>query len=154
MSWSYSGNPDKNDKDKVRFIIQDTDRDEQLLSNEEIESLISSEGGALQAAMRASEILAAKFARWCDEKVGQVSVSLSQRMKHYQALRDDLKRRIAIRHSEPFAGGLTHSQKDAVEDDDDRVEPFFTRDTNDFLPQPEENIGPSVSQGIQEEDDS
>ena len=39
MSWEYQG-PSASDKDEVRFLIGDTDVEDQLLSDEEIQYLV------------------------------------------------------------------------------------------------------------------
>jgi len=131
MAWSYSGNPSaENPKDQVRFFTQDTDQSDQLLQDEEINFLLTLEGGPLKAAVKAAETIAGKFARKCDEKVGQVSVSFSQKSKQYFELAAKLKRHSDIKGACPFAGGLDISQKDTQRDNDDRVQPDFRRTTH------------------------
>lgn len=153
MTWSYTGNPADSNKDQARFYLQDTDVNDQLMTDEELNFLISTEGSPISAALRGAEILLARFANCVDETVGGVSVKLSQKMDQYKKLRDDLRKRIAIGYAIPFAGGLDYSQKHSVETNDDRVEPFFTRDSGDFQPQPDENVGPAINQSIQDEED-
>lgn len=151
MGWSYSGDPSNSDKDHVRFLIQDTDKDDQLMSDSEIEFLLAEGGNPTNAAIRAVEGLMAKFARLCDEKVGQVSQSLSQKYSHYSQLLKTLKRRSALTNVAPFAGGITESQKDVQENNQDRVDPFFTRDMHDYVESENERTGRAIDEGIQEE---
>lgn len=132
MAWTYSGDPSSSDRDQVRFIIQDTDSDDQLLQDEELDYLLTEEGNVTSASIRAAEILMAKFSRMCDEKVGQVSVSYSQKAEQYKRLVDQLKRRAAIKNVTPFAGGISESQKETEERDSDRVNPSFTMEMDDF----------------------
>ena len=41
MTWTYSGNPSSTERDAVRFLVGDTDTNDQLLSNEEIDYLVT-----------------------------------------------------------------------------------------------------------------
>lgn len=132
MAWSYSGNPGSNDKDQVRFLVQDTVSTDQLLSDNEIRFLLTLEGGPLKAAAKAAETIAAKFARKCDEAVGQVKISFSQKSKQYFELADKLKRSSSIKQAIPFSGALDISQKEIQRDDSNRVDPIFRRDLHDI----------------------
>lgn len=127
MTWSYTGDPNKSDLDKIRFIVGDTDKNDQLLTDEEIQYLIDNESDANMAAFTASETIAAKFSRLADESVGQVSVSYSQKAEHYWKLAKTLKLK-ANKLAVPYAGGISQSDKTNVENDTDRVEPFFNRE--------------------------
>jgi len=139
MTWSYSGDPSKTAKDQVRFLIQDTVETDQLLSNEEIDFLNTQEGSTTKAAARGAEILAAQFARFCDEAVGAVRISFSQKFDHYTKLAKTLKRRSALNNICPFAGALSKAQKETERLNEDRVEPVFTRDKFDFHPRHEDD---------------
>lgn len=79
MSWSYSGNPASSPLDEVRFLIQDTDTNEPLLSNEEIEYLLAAyDEDAFNAAIAAVSNLIAKGSRVAEESktVGDLSLSV------------------------------------------------------------------------------
>lgn len=153
MTWSYSGNPASSSKDEVRFLAQDTVKTDPLLEDEEIDFLITQEGSAQKAAIKAAQTIMAKFARFVDESVGQVKKSFSQRFGHYRDLVDDLNRHAAMRGAVPFAGALTETQKDVQEDNDDRIDPIFTRDMNDFTRQPNQDQGRATTAAVQEEDE-
>ncbi len=152
MAWTYSGDPSQDDKDQVRFLIQDTNTKDQLFQDDEIRFLITLEGNALKAATKAAQTLAMKFARFCDESVGQVRVTFSQKSKQYRDLAKDLKKHAAIKNACPFMGALTESQKDIQEEDRDLVQPEFRKDTNDFR-DTRRNEGRVITEAIQEEDD-
>ncbi len=124
MSWSYDTTLTA-DLDKVRFYIGDTNSDEPLLSNEEIEFLVSSEGSARAAAIAGAEMIASKFARFADSAVGDLSISYSQRHAQYLAVAARLRRSLTLSVA-PLVGGISNSRKETVEDDTDRVEPAFT----------------------------
>lgn len=134
-AFSYSGNPADSEKDQVRFLIGDTDpRDPQLL-DAEIQWLIDTEGGPLDAAIAAAVGVAAKLSREVDatdetsegQKTGRKREVLA---KHYRDLADDLRRR-RIKPVAAYAGGLSQAEKETVRSDTDRVAPTFTRHLHD-----------------------
>ena len=84
MTWTYGGNPAASVIDAIRLEIGDTIEDEQLLQDEELEYFYEEEGSVLGAAARACEAIAAKFAREADLKVGDLSLSASQKAEHYR----------------------------------------------------------------------
>lgn len=79
MSWSYSGDPSDGGRDLVRFLLRDTDTNDQLFSNEEVDYLVATWPNAYEAARAGAEILASKFTRQSDlsRSVGDISVSES-----------------------------------------------------------------------------
>lgn len=95
MTWSYSGDPGASNLDEIRFLIQDTDTDDQLLSNEEINYLYDSYGDAYSAAVAAVGVLIAQASRAVEEskRVGDLSLSVKSgaRLAQWQALMDSLK---------------------------------------------------------------
>lgn len=128
MAFTYSGDPQSSAKDEVRFLVGDTDTRDQLLQDAEISYLLSKYNNApLNSAIRACEIIAAKFSRLCDEAVGQVRLSLSQKYKHYIDLRDALTARMAIEDCTPYAGGISVCDKETNAANPDRVKPDFTK---------------------------
>ena len=133
MSWSYSGDPSKSDLDRVRFLVGDTDIDDKLFSNEEINYVID-QHGIPSAAYRVAQNLVAKFSRFVDESVGAVKITFSQRVKHYNELAVRLKKE-ASESALPYAGGISISDKEVVEQDGDRSIPIFTRNMlkNEFV---------------------
>lgn len=132
MAWSYSGNPEESPKDAVRFLIGDTDENDKLLHDAEIEYLLKKYNNApLNAAIRCCETIMAKFSRLADEKVGQVSIDYSQKAKGYLAMRDELRRRMMIETSAPYAGGISRLDKQINVANADRVKPDFTKQMMD-----------------------
>lgn len=99
MAWTYSGNPASSDRDEVRFLIGDTDSKDQLLSDDELDYILSviPDPGAsyhnLKAASSACEAIAAKLSKVTDKSVGSLSISYSQRRQHYVDLAKDLAAR-------------------------------------------------------------
>lgn len=129
MTWSYaSGSPGSVDLDWVRLRIGDTDTSDQLLQDEEIEALVTSEGNRHMAAVVACETIAAKFARHADKTVGKLSISMSQAAERYLSLADRLRSDVTMDSGSggPYAGGISRSDKEADETDTDRVSPAFS----------------------------
>lgn len=96
MTWTYSGNPGASALDEVRFLIQDTDTTDQLLSNEEITYLLNQfANDAFGAAISAVTALIAKGSRVTEESktVGDLSLSIKSgaRVQQWQTLLATLK---------------------------------------------------------------
>src|SRR5690606_25432890 len=128
VTWTYSGDPSSTDRDAVRFLIGDTDTDDPQVSDEEIDYLLTSHGSVNAAALGAARAILARYSRLVDKSVGDLRLSYSQRVSGYKTLVASLQQRVAMAVATPFAGGLSKSQKESVEDDSDRVEPAFERD--------------------------
>jgi len=96
MAWSYDPNlPTKTDE--VRLIIGDTDIDDQLLQDEEIEYFLEqSQDSVTQASIKAVMAIIAKLSRKVDKSVGEAKLSLSQQIEHYQKLLDNLKSNMIV----------------------------------------------------------
>lgn len=128
MTWTYTS-PGTSDKDWVRFRIGDTDTSDQLLSDEEILSLITEEGSKEAAAAVAAEGLAAEFSRRAtSESVGDLRFQYGDQAARYERLADRLRTTFSSRNAAPIAGGISRSRKRLVKDDTDRVPPSFQRD--------------------------
>ena len=91
MTWTYSGNPGSSLLDEVRFLIQDTDTTEQLLSNEEINYLLAAyDQSAYSAAVAAVVSLIGQASRSVEEskKVADLSLTVKSgaRLAQWEAL--------------------------------------------------------------------
>lgn len=91
MGWTYTADPQNVPIDLVRFLIGDTNTNDQLLADAEIAYLIISKGSPQSAAHGACIQLMAKFAREVDYTIGPESVKASQRFEHYKQLCKELK---------------------------------------------------------------
>lgn len=147
--FSYSGNPNTNPKDAVRFLIGDTDSTQPLLMDGEITYFLTQYNNTpLNAAIQCCESIAAKFTRMSDEKVGTVDVKFSQKAKQYTAMRDTLRQRLALNDATPYAGGISQADKHANDANADRVNPAFTKNMmenhqdSSFVPQSDINGSP------------
>lgn len=99
MTWSYSGDPSTSTRNYVRFLISDTDTNDQLFSDEELNYVISEwDNNAYSAARECAEILIARYSREADsssKSVGDISVSesYSSKIQHYKELANSIMMR-------------------------------------------------------------
>jgi hypothetical protein len=145
MSWSYSGNPSSSDLDAVRFLIGDTDTTDQLLQNEEINYLLAQTGNDVYtSAIIACRTIASKFSRKADQKIGDYSISNSQKASQYLALATQLAQSQAkalISRVAPYAGGISVADKQIDENNTDTVQPAFTRNDMTFPGSTDTEVG-------------
>jgi hypothetical protein len=133
MSWTYSGDPSTSTRDEARFHAQDTNRDDQQLSDEEWNYLLTEHSdNAVQAAVHATDILAAQYSRRADKSVGDLSISYNQIAENYRKLQRTLSRRLGLVTAGVFAGGISISDKLSNEQDSDLVKPSFRRGMHDY----------------------
>lgn len=125
MSWNYGGNPASSELDAVRLLIGDTDTTDQQLTDEEINYVRGITSSVRAAAIGCIRLLIARYARKVDKAIGDLKISYSQRLKQYQELITQVQLDIALNSSSaaPYAGGISISDKETVEEDTDRVEP-------------------------------
>lgn len=128
MTWTYSGNPGSSDLNQLRFRIQDTNTLDQQLTDEELSWLLTSEGTVNSAAAAALRILLAKYSRLANKRVGDLSIDYTPIIRNYQSLLDAIVADAAVQDAMPFAGGISVSGKQALEQDTDRVTPAFGRE--------------------------
>ena len=125
MTWTYTQTFASAYRDQIRLLIGDTDSTDQQLQDEEIAYLYGLAGSSITAgAILACETLSAKYARFADSSVGDLSISYSQRVENYKGIIATL-RGVSARSFTPLAGGISISRVDTVEEDDDRVVPAF-----------------------------
>lgn len=124
MTATYGGDPSASSKDAVRFWIQDTASPFDI-TDEEIAFVLTLEANPQSAAAQVCRALAAKFAKAVDKKVGDLSISYSDRQAHYLALADQLDAQGGLTGLMPYAGGISLSDVAAVEANTDRPTPAF-----------------------------
>jgi hypothetical protein len=134
MAWTYSGDPDSSALDSIRFLVGDTDTNDQLLANEEISWVNKQVSGSTTStdaiytvAYRCMLTIASKFSRLADQSVGDMRVSMSQKAK---GAREQARELLTLAAQEggtptPYAGGITISDKELDLDNSDLVKPFF-----------------------------
>lgn len=85
-TFSYSGDPNYNTRDTIRFLVGDTDASEWFLSDQEIDWLVvtwENKGSAYWTASMAAEAIAAKFAREVNTSSDSQTVNTSELMQKY-----------------------------------------------------------------------
>lgn len=150
MTWTY--NPDwQDDKDEVRFWIGDTSAEavppaaapavpQQRAQDEEINAVLTDYPDPKSAAAEICEALASKYALLADASVGDVRESFSQIAKAFEARASKLRARTAITASPKF-GGLSKSEKQALDENTDAVQPSFRIGLGDNPELPSERDG-------------
>lgn len=129
MTWTYDVRElQTNGKDTVRLLLGDTDDSEQLLQDEEISAFLAGNANVYKAAWKGAQAIAALFARRVDKSVGDLHLSASQKHTQYEAIACDMRRQFLIGAVTPYASGLSIAEKEAVEDEADRVPPSFRRE--------------------------
>ena len=109
---SYSGDPSFSDVDAIRFLVGDTNSDDELLSDSEIEWLLDQwltrYDSVTYVAAVAAETIAGKFAREVTVSADGVSVGSSELQSKFEqlatSLRDQYKAEIVA--GAPDAGGV------------------------------------------------
>ena len=99
MTWTYSGNPDSSVRDELRFILQDTDTNFQLLSDEELDYLLAAwiprYDSVTYVAAVAAAVIARKFTGIVNVSADGVSVDTSSLAARFAvqaaALREEYK---------------------------------------------------------------
>lgn len=133
MTWTYNTALTAN-KDKVRFLVGDTDQTDQLVQDEEIAFTLTSEGNVFSAAALVAETLSGKFSNAVDKSIGDLKLKLGQRSERFAELAKSLRRRVSLNVGFTTAGAESRSSKDVDEADFDLVGPFFTRDMHEAIP--------------------
>jgi hypothetical protein len=94
MTWTYVG-PATSDRDKVRFLIQDTESTSPHMTDEEINWLISEWADVYDAAAQAADILAGQYAHKADysKSVGDLSLNetFSTQSQRFSALANSIR---------------------------------------------------------------
>jgi hypothetical protein len=128
-TWTYSGDPADSDLDHVRFLIGDTNGNEQKLQDAEVQFAIDSAPNVYVAAANCARAIAGRFASRVDERFESIENRFSQAAKGYYdlALRLDKQAKQVVGMGAPIAGGIRISDMDAARADGDRVKPAVKR---------------------------
>ncbi len=101
------------------------------LSDESITAILAIESDAREAAAICAESLAGRYASFVDKKIGDLSISYSQRAKQWSAIAEKLRASSRSALFTPWAGGLSISDRDSRRADTDLIQPAFRRDLFD-----------------------
>lgn len=136
MTWTYGGDPSANDRDNIRFLVGDTDTNDQQVTDEEIAAVLTEQATALYAAARVSEAIAAKYARKVDtSNTGGLRVGLSKLYDHYMALAKELRSRAgreAALGATISVGGSSVDANEDLDTDTDLTQPSFKVGMDDY----------------------
>jgi hypothetical protein len=132
MAWSYGGDLSVSELDAVRFEITDTNTNDQLLQNEEIQFALDQESSVLGAAARCCEVIARKLARVPDRKIGGTTISNASSVKVFMDLAKDLRKRSTMMNGVPYAGGIYKEDTEAYENNPALNKPYFDRKMHDY----------------------
>jgi hypothetical protein len=141
-SWSYIGTP-YSGRNKVRLTIGDTDENDQLLNDYEIDAMLSVFPNEIEAAAHLALALAARFAAQGDLKVDGYTIEYLKRADFFKELSKELF--IQARGScrvmpvaGPSYGGVSVSGKGANTANTENVQPAFYRGQFGMEPDEEE----------------
>lgn len=117
-TWTYSGDPSASTRDAVRFWMQDVDESLPLMSDAEVDYLVSQYydvyGSAIYVAAVACEVLAAKMARQVPVSADGVSVGVGELFQRYNdlalSLRDQYKSTQSLAAA-PVTGGVIMGER-------------------------------------------
>lgn len=124
-TWTYDPSI-PSDKDKVRFLIGDTDEKDPQLKDGEIAFELAAAGDYLLAAVNCAENLVAYYARKAQFQLGtQVMQYAQQKSANYKMLAASLRARMARTGAAPYVGGRSQAEKETDVQNTDLVQPFF-----------------------------
>jgi len=122
---TYSGDPSINERDAVRFWINDTDVDNAQIMDAEIDYVLTQFTNPMLAAAQCARNLQAKYARKPNKRVGDLQISWGDIAKAYATLAADLEARGNTFGVQPYSGGISWADRLKVNSNTDRVKPPF-----------------------------
>lgn len=135
MSWTYSGDPSLSSKDAIRFLVGDTNEDEPLATNEEIEWALSQNSNIYAAASVIADGISTYFTRCADaEEIGPIKTSFNNRVKFYTTRSAQLLAKAGTKSSlAVYGGGIDIADKVQVASDSTLTGSNFAIGMNDFI---------------------
>lgn len=139
--FTYSGNPAYSSRDAVRLLIGDTVDTKAVFQDEELDWFLTQNTNIYFAAALAADAAAARFSgsessgSVKTKTVGSLSISYAdtERIAEYRTLGRELRYRGAINASwQPYAGGISISDKKTNEQDTDWDRGAFARGMHDY----------------------
>lgn len=133
MSFSYllaEGLP--NERDKVRLLVGDTDKENFLMHDEEVDFFISEEPNKYWAAAATANgmIMRLEGGFFEDQKVGETRLR-TKRINELKILIDQWRARGAA-HMLPSAGGIFRDDAEAMDSDTNILKGDFERGKHDY----------------------
>lgn len=130
MAFTYSGNPASSARDEVRFLCSDTSSQPWSVADAEIDyalTLYSANPPVIGQNFRAAAECAANIlgnlkGALADASVGDLHASYNNAtLGFYEAAYCRLMQRANLQAVQPYVGGASYSDKQAVDSDSDRV---------------------------------
>lgn len=129
MTWSYDDTDLSTDKNKVRFLVGDTDTNDQLVSDEEIAYALTVNSNPFSASAIIARSIQSKFSRLADTSIEFVAVKYSQKAKAYAALVKDLESAASEQDlPDPSVFGINTDDIQDNRNTEDRVQERFYKD--------------------------
>ena len=133
MSWNYTDAPSTDTadgrRDAVRLLVGDTDTNDQQLTDAEILFYLAEAADRTYfAASSAAKGIGAKLSRFVSNSMEGVSVTLSDRIAHYEGLSRALMteaKRQGVGLGLPSAGGVSIAAAVVADSNADRPDPAF-----------------------------
>lgn len=126
--WTYSGDPSLNPRDAVRYYIGDTDSSNPQMFDGEIDYVLTQFPSPLYAAAQCARTMVTKVTKQVtSKKVGDLAISYSDAAKNWQTVADDLQAQAEMTGVSLYVGGISRADMAAVDGNQDRVKPPFSR---------------------------
>jgi hypothetical protein len=125
LTWTYSGDPSASNRDKVRFLVHDTDTTRQLITDEEVAWALTDAGGNYyRAAATCCRVIGSEFAQ-SNVTVGDVAEVFFGADANWTTLAEEYDRKAAAVGScpSPFLGGASVDRRRDNAADTDRTLP-------------------------------
>lgn len=140
-AWNYGGDPLNSQVDRVRMYVGDTDENFKLISDSEIEYMISISSDDLEASYRVALLIKAAVAKYASKSGQGFTEALQQVYDHYDKLAQQLLTQAPI--AIPKAPQLSKDKRDTFKSDTDLPQPQFG---TGMLSEDAEAIRPSTRQ--------
>lgn len=137
MTWTYTASPSTSNRDAVRILVGDIDTNNQLVSDEIIDWMLSTNSTNEMAAADVAEHLAAKFSVQVNTSNMSLSISAGQRAAAYYALAKNLRYQRndkALQNATILAGGISKDERNDLDEDTTVIQPGFKIGMHDWRP--------------------
>lgn len=84
MAWTYTGNPASSDKDKYRFLISDTDENDPILQDEEIQYVVDTYESENKRLYELFQRAADKFSKEVKRSLGPQSEDPTGKQEYFR----------------------------------------------------------------------
>lgn len=129
MTWTYNVTDlSTNEKDQIRLEIADTDINNQLLQDEEINQALLVEANFWGGAARCAEMISRLFLRKADVRLGRVMMVTYTKMAEQWLMMAKSLRQKSGGTNAPYIGGAYVSDKLSIAADPNVVAPHFTKE--------------------------